>query len=478
MDIKVEQLEGDRAKVTVTIDANAITQSIKKQYKKVANQYTIPGFRKGKAPRPVIDSALGKDYVRATVTDSMVNDNFPLAIDESGIYPVGQPDFEEGDLQLVEDGKPYTFSFEINTKPTPTLTGYDPVEIEMPSEHATDEQIDAEVDALLEHYQEIVDAPANSKVKADKYVDLKVTATDDKGEDVRAITTEQIQYKVGSGVFPAAFDEQIIGMKKGETKQFTIDVPNDATAKTSVLLGKSATVTFDVEVLVVKKETVPELTDAWVQEKIGVNTIDELRKELAEEIESTLGSALPRLKESRVLAKLADRLDVEIPEGLVEEAETNLLQDFFNQLQRGGLTLDMYLQQQGITSGQFTDDVKQQAKDMVKQDLALDAYAANAGIEATEEDIREEFVAAGAEDPDALMDEWRKNGQMYMIRQGVVRQKAAKELVDNAVVTEEKPAEDEKKGKHSKAEEAAEAPEAVEEAAEVVEEAAEATDAE
>ena len=471
MDIKVEQLEGDRAKVTVTIDENAITQSIKKQYKKVANQYTIPGFRKGKAPRPVIDSALGKDYVRATVTDSMVNENYPLAIDESGIYPVGQPEFGEEEMQLVEDGKPYTFVFEVATKPTPTLSGYDPVEIEMPAEHATDEQIDAEVDALLEHYQEIVDAPANSKVKADKYVDLKVSATDDNGDDVPSITTEQIQYKVGSGVFPAAFDEQIIGMKKGETKQFTIDVPNEAAAKTAVLMGKSAHVNFDVEVLVVKKEKVPELTDEWVQEKIGVNTIDELRKEVAEEIEATLGSALPRMKESRVLGKLAERLDVEIPEGLVEEAETNLLQDFFNQLQRGGLTLDMYLQQQGITSGQFTDDVKQQAQDMVKQDLALDAYAAHAEIEVTEDDIREEFVAAGAEDPDALMAEWRKNGQMYLIRQGILRQKAAKDLVDNAVVTEEKPEEDTKVGKHSKAadEDQAEAAEATEEATEAVE---------
>ena len=482
MDINVEKLEGDRVKVTVTIDEKTITQNIKKQYKKVANQYTIPGFRKGKAPRPVIDSALGKDYVRATVTDSMVNDNYPLALDETGIYPVGQPDFNEEDMQLVEDGKPYTFEFEIATKPTPTLSSYDPVEIEMPAEHATEEQIDAEIDALLDHYQEIVDAAANAKVKADKYVDLKIAATDDAGNDVPSITTEGMQYRVGSGVLPAAFDEQIIGMKKGETKQFTIDVPNEAAAKTAVLMGKSATVNFDVEVLVVKKETVPELTDAWVQEKIGLNTIEELRNELAEEIESTLGNTLPRLKESRVLGKLAERLDIEIPEGLVEEAETTLLQDFFNQLQRGGMTLDAYLQQQGITSGQFTDDVKQQAKDMVKQDLALDAYAANAGIEATEDDIREEFVAAGAEDPDALMAEWRKNGQMHMIRQGIVRQKAAQELMDNAVVSEEQPEEEAKKGKHSKgadeAEEAAEEPAEAAEPETVADEAPEATEAE
>ena len=217
---------------------------------------------------------------------------------------------------------------------------------------------------------------------------------------------------------------------------------------TTGLMGKTSQINFDIEVIAVKKEKVPALTDEWVKEKIGLDTVEDLRGEVADEIEQTLGSALPRMKETRVLDKLSERLEGEVPEDLVEEAETTLLQDFFGQLQRGGMTLDMYLQQQGITSGQFTDDVKQQAQDMAKQDLALDAYAAHAGFEATEDDIRKEFEAAGASDPESLMDEWRKNGQMFMIRQGILRQKAAKELVDNAVVTEEKP-EAKKAGKHA-----------------------------
>ncbi|MBQ9042910.1 MAG: trigger factor [Eggerthellaceae bacterium] len=453
METKVELLEGDRAKISVTVDADVVTDRIKKQYKQAANQYNIPGFRKGKAPRPVIDSALGKDYIRAVVTDNIVNENYPMAIDESGIFPVGQADFGEEELGLVEDGKPYTFVFEIGTKPKFELSSYDPVEIEMPADHATDEQVDAEIDALLEHYQDIVDAPANTKVKADKYVDLKIAATDDNGEDIAAISNESMQYKVGSGLLPSTFDDEIIGLKKGETKQFSIDTPTTPTALTTAVMGKTAQINFDVEVLAVKKEKVPALTDEWVQEKIGLNTVEELRNEVSEEIESTLSSALPRMKESRVLEKLAERLEGEVPEGLVEDNETTLLQDFFNQLQRGGMTLDMYLQQQGITSGQFRDDVKQQATDMTKQDLALDAYAAHAKLEATDEDVRAEFEQAGASDPEALMAEWRKNGQMYLVRQGILRQKAAKELVDNAIVTEEKP-EEKKAGKHSKEEEA------------------------
>ena len=452
METKVELLEGNRAKVTVTIDEKTVTDRIKKKYKEVARQYTIPGFRKGKAPRPVIDSALGKDYVRAVVTDDVVNESYPFVIDEVGIYPIGKPDFAEENMDLVEDGKVYTFVFEVDTKPTPELSNYDPVEIEMPSEHATDEQIDAEIDALLEHYKEYVNAPANTKVKADKHVDLKITATDDNGENIDSITTESMQYGVGSGLFPASFDEQIIGMKKGETKQFTIAVPSEPTAMTAPLMGKTSEINFDVEVLAVKKEKVPELTDEWVKEKIGVDTVEDLRKEVAEEIESSLGNQLPRMKENRVLIKLTERYEGDVPEALVEENETTLLQDFFNQLQRAGVTLDMYLQQQGITSGQFTDDIKQQAADMAKQDLALDAWAAHAGIEATDKDLLDEFAKAGATDPESMMEEWRKNGQMHLLRQGILRQKAALALVEAAVVTEEKP-EDKKAGKHSKDEE-------------------------
>ena len=451
METKLEVLEGNRAKVTVTIDEKTIAERIKKQYKQVANQYTIPGFRRGKAPRPVIDNALGKDYVRAVVTDDLVNESYPEAIEDTGIFPVGQPDFDEENMEFVVDGQPYTFDFEVDTKPTLELSSYDPVEIELPPEKVTDKQIDDEIDAMLEHYMDIVPAPANTKVKEDKYVNLKITATDDNGDDIPSITTDEMQYGLDSSLFPPAFDEQILGLKKGDTKQFSIDMPSEAYAMTATLAGKTAQINFDIEVLGVLKKKAPELTDEWVQNKIGVETVQELRDELSDEINSQREAMMPRLKESRVLTALQERLEGEVPEGVLEEAEATLLQDFFNQLQRQGITLDVYLQQQGITSDQFRDDVKQQAADMAKQDMALDSYAAHEGFEATDEDIRKEFEIAGVADPDAMMAEWRQKGQMYLVRQGILRQKAAEALVESAVVTEEAPQEDEKKsGKHAK----------------------------
>ena len=468
METKVEVLEGDRAKVTVTVDEKTIAARIKKQYKQVANQYTIPGFRRGKAPRPVIDSALGKDYVRAVVTDEIVNELYPLAIDETGLFPVGQPDFDEENMDLVKDGEAFVFDFEVDTKPIMELSSYDPVDIEMPPEKATEEQIDDEIDALLEHYMDIVDAPANTKVKEDKFVDMKITATDDNGDEIESITNESTQYGIGSGLYPPTFDEQLIGMKKGDTKQFTIDMPKESYAMTALLAGKTAQINFDVEILGVLKKKMPELTDEWVQNKIGVETVQELRDELRDEIDAQKESLLPRLKESRALTVLQERLQGEVPEGVLEEAESTLLQDFFNQLQRQGITLDAYMQQQGITSDQFRADVKAQAEDVAKQDLALDSYAAHEGFEVTDDDIRAEFEKSGVADVEGMMEEWRTSGRMYLVRQGILRQKAAQDIVDKANVTEETPEKvEEKTGKHEAKEESAE------EAAETAEESEE-----
>ncbi len=434
METSVEILEGDRAKITVTIDADTVKARVKKQYRDFANRYTFPGFRKGKAPRPVIDNALGKEAVVATVTDDLVNETCPLAIDESGLYPIGQPTFDD-DMDLAKDGQEFTYVFEIGTKPTAKLTSFEPVSIELPSEEVTDDEIDDEIDHLRGHYAEAVDAADDAEVTYASQVDLAIRATGDDGEELEALTKESTIYSFGSNYYPDTFEEQIIGMKKGESKQFTIDMPLEPTIMTSLVMGKTSKIAFDVTVNVVKDRKMPELTDEWVSEKIGMETVDELRAEIREELEGQKSTYLPRLKESRVLRALGERLEDEVPESMVDEASSSLMQDFFNQLQRQGMTLDAYLKQQDITSAQFREDIKQQATDMAAQDMALDAWAAEKGLEVTEEDIREEFVKSGAEDPDALMAEWRKNGQMYLIRQGILRSKAAEDAVAAAVVT-------------------------------------------
>ena len=436
MEASAEVLEGDRAKVTVTIDADTVTARIKKQYRDFAGQYRIPGFRKGKAPRQVIDNYLGKQAVVATVTDAIVNETCMQAVDQTGLYPLGQPDFE-GDLGLVEEGKAYTYAFEVGVKPTPALSNYDNVEITMPSAEVTDDEINAEIEAMLYHYQEVTDAADDAVIADDNYANLKIAATDDEGKDIESISTDDRQYGVASGLFPATFDDELKGMKKGDKKQFAIDVPEEPTVMTASLVGKTKKINFDVEVLQVKVRNMPELTDEFAKEKLGMDSAAEVREELSNLLANQKNAYIPRLKEERALAALAERLEGEVPAALAEQQEGALLQNFFGQLQQQGITFDVYLQSQGLSSQQFRDDVKKQAEDLTKQDLALDAWAAHAGMTATDEDIKAEFEKSGAEDPEALQKEWAENGQLFLVRQGILRQKAAADVTDNAVVTEE-----------------------------------------
>ena len=436
---RVEALEGNRVKVFVTIDAKQVDARIKKAYRDAANKYNFPGFRKGKAPRPIIDNALGKEYIPATVSDDLVNDTYPRAIDEQGIYPVGNPDFNEENMNLAASGKDFEYCFEVELKPEFELDSYDPIEIELPAEGATDEEVDQQVEQLREHYYELVDASAATKVKPENWVEISIEATDDAGEDIPSISTESRLWGMEYTLLPQAFNDELLGMKKGQTKEFDIDMPEEPTAMTTSLVGKTEKIHFKVEVKVVKKQVLPEVTDEWAKEKIGFDTVEDMRKGIADSIKSQKDQMIPRMKEISCLGELAGRLQGEAPEGMCEQAETQLLQDFFTQLQRQGLTFDAYLANQGISTDQFKEDVKRQAADTVKQDLALDAWARHYDLKVTDEEISAEFANSGAKDPKALEKEWRDQGRIHVLREGMLRSAAAKDVMDKAKVSEMKP---------------------------------------
>ncbi len=431
---QVEALEGDKVKAVVTVDEKAVDAKISQTYKDFARKYNFPGFRKGKAPRPVIDNALGAEAVLAVVTDELVNSAYPQVVEDERLFPVGQPQLED-DGALVEPGKPFTFTFEVDVRPTYELSSYEPVEVELPIAGATEEEVDAQIEALQQHYATFEDASAATKMKAENQADLAMEATDEKGAPIEFICTESRLCEPGTPLFSKAFDDEILGMKKGDTKTFTLDVPEDDTA---VYLAGNAgqKVTFTVTMNSVKKKVVPAADDAWAKDTMGFEDMADLRKNVAESVSAQKDDLIPRMKENLVAAGLVDRLDAEVPAAMAEDEEAHLLQDFFGQLQRQGVSFDNYLMQQGISADQFKEDVKLQAADNIKQQLALDAWARHEGIEATDADVSEEFAKAGLDDPAKVEKEWRDQGRLYLIREGILRAKALDDAMAKAKVTE------------------------------------------
>ena len=450
MKTKVEVLESGATKLTVTIEAAEIDARIKKTYKDFGAKYRFPGFRPGHVPRPVIDSNLGKDAVRSTVTDELLNESFPLAVDENDLNMISQPKF--GDVEgLVEEGKDFTFSAEFEVKPALELSDYSPVHIEVPFKTASEAEIDEQIEALGNYYYDYKNAPANTKVKQENSVEITLVVKDDKGEVMESLGAEDRLYEMGQGLFPAAFDEALLGMKKGETKSITLNVAENPCMMTSILKDKTEEVTFEIEVKAVKKKVAPEVTDEWVKETLGFADVAELRVRMGESIEQQKGDIIPRIMENNALFALQERLIGEVPAVMAEEAERDLLQNFFTQLQSQGATLDAYLKAQDITADKFKEDVKLQAVDTVKQNLALDAWARHAGIEVSDEEIVEEFKNSGAQDPDALYAEWKAQGRLHIVREGIMRGKALEALLAEADVEEvETPAAEENEEKPAK----------------------------
>jgi trigger factor len=434
VNIKVEALENNQVKLSFEVDAKDVDARIKRTYRNVAKRYSFPGFRPGKAPRPVIDNIMGLDAVRTTVTEDLVNEVYPQALEENNLVPLQRPDYQY-EQELVEDHKPFNFTATIQLKPELELSSYEPVEVEVPSTDATAEEIDAQIEELRNYYHDFKDANANTKVKPGEFVELSMSAKNEKGEEVGAFDADHRLYELGQGVYPEAFDAELIGLKKGGEKSFDLDLTDMHSAVTDALEEKG-TVHFEVTIDAIKKKIVPEVTEEWAKETFGFEGLEDMRSKIADSIKTQKTSSMGARKENECLLALGNRIEGDLPEAMLERQETENLQNFYGQLSRMGLTFDKYLSAMDMTPDQFKEDNKKQAADMVRQDLALDAWARHYEITATEEEVHNEFAQADLDDPEAIMAEWRKEGRLPMIRESIVRTNAVRDVVAKAKVTE------------------------------------------
>ena len=434
MKTNVEALEGDRIRLTITVEKEEIDRRISNTYRDFARKYKFPGFRPGKAPRPVIDSVLGREAILATVTDEATNENFPLALDIEDLIPIDDPDFDNA-TELVKEHEDFVFSATMTLPPTFELSSYEPVEIKLPSDEPTEEEIAERLEVFREYYYELEDAAEGEAIGERGCAELSLDVKDDKGEPVNVLCTDHRLYELGMGLYPEELDKALVEMKTGDEK--TLDISLDSTMGsllTRALDGNPESLTIGVTVHQVKKKVLPEIDEEFAKEKAGFESLDDLRRNIKDNIVRERKELEPRMKENACLYKLAERLDGEAPEQMCADERRTLLSGFFQQLTQQGITFDAYLNQRGLTNEQFQDDIKRQARDVVLQNLALDAYARHFDIPVTQEQIDHEFEQSGAEDVEALKADWIANGRIRMLRQSLRRANAADKLMEEATV--------------------------------------------
>ena len=426
LDTKVKKLEDNKTELTVTIPAEEVTKGVAAAYKKAA-KVRIPGFRLGKAPRHVLENYYGgKDYFLSEATEELINTWFPLALEAENLIPLKKAEFSL-DILVVE-GESYTFSAELIVKPDMELSSYEPVQVELPSDKVTEEEIERQIESLREYYISYDDVDGRVAQDGDTVIlDLKSTLN---GEIVEGLSTSGLPYEIGSKTMPEQFDENIKGMEVGEEKEFDFSFDEDPLE----VMGEGDKMHVKAKLVSVRTKVLPEVTDAWVKATLDYEGVEDLRDKITVSIQSQKSQQLPELKEIVCQHELVSRLIGEPPSEMVRNAEQGIYRDFFNMLQKRNMSFDQYLINNDITPEEFQKDTKAQAFEGAAAGLALDALARHLELTVAEEEVIAEFEFSGAEDTQKLLAEWKESGRLPEIREGLLRMKAAQHLVSTAEV--------------------------------------------
>ncbi|MDY2723750.1 MAG: trigger factor [Coriobacteriales bacterium] len=420
--------EDGKTQVAIELTEQEVKKHIDSFFKDLAKN-RIPGFRPGKAPRKVLERNFGgHEAIYAEITSDMVNEVLPLALDSKDVIFIDDPKLVDEKIESVEDGKPYTFEVYGEVAPKLTLTSVEPVEIEMPPATATDEEIEAQLESLRDYYYEFEEV--DRAAEEGDYVMMSIDAKAD-GVAVDALNSPSRLVELGSDALPKELTDQVLGMKKDETKEFDFEVAEDDEQLADF---KGKTIHAEVTVSKVQTKELPTLDEEFAK-RIGFDTLEQTREEIANQINTQRERQLPELKERRCVEALAKRIEGEIPESYINYSRDEVLREFFNNLQSAGITFDQFLAQRGISADEFRADLDDEAKENAEQSLALDALFEARGMELTDADIDEQFQVV--DDPAAARKSWEESGRMSLLREGIRRSKAAQWLIDNAIVTEE-----------------------------------------
>lgn len=416
--------EDQKTQVDIELTADEVKVHIDAFFKQ-AGKIRIPGFRPGRAPRKVIEQNYGgHDAVYAEITSDMINEIVPRAIDSKDIIFINEAKLD--DFDPVEDGKPFHCSLSGKVKPEMELLSFDPVEVTLPPEEVTEKDIENQLNALAQYYYDFESVEGRPAERGDyAVVDLECTAN---GEAVQGLNGKERLVQLGESALPTDLDAEIVGMNIGETKEFDCSIEGE---ESFAYVGADV-IQVKVTLTDIREQKAPEFNDDFAK-KIGADDMDALREMIRGALADQKSAQYADMKDRVCQNELAKRLYGDVPVAYVTFTRTEIQRDYFNNLQRQGVTLDAVLEQQGITREEFDADVEKEAAEVAAQSLALDALARHLELAVTEEDIEHEF--SFVENPEEVRKSWEDAGRMSEIREGILRRKATEWLVENAVVT-------------------------------------------
>ncbi len=377
MNVKKETTAPNKLKLTIELSAQEFEPSLQLAYKNAAKRVNIPGFRKGKAPRKIIENYYGESIFY----EDAFNDAFPKAydkaIEQEGLFPVEQPDI---DVVSIGGGEPTVFTAEFFVKPQVTLGEYKSIEVAAPSYPITDEQIDAEINRERERTARWVEVERECKTGDRATIDYLGTVD---GVAFDGGTAENFALELGSGTFIPGFEEQVEGMKIGEEKDVSVTFPQDYRAEN--LAGKDAV--FAVKLHGVQEKELPELDDEFAKDVSEFDTLDEYRASIKSRLEESAKQREESEFTNAIVDAACEKAEVDIPQPMIEREIDTMLRDMQMRFSYQGISLDDFLMYTGQTMEQLRDQYKEQAERRVRGELVLEAIRLAEGIEAGQDDV-------------------------------------------------------------------------------------------
>ena len=428
----LEPVEPTKVRINVVVEPDELRPAIDRTARRLSREVRVPGFRKGKVPRQVIEARIGREALLAeAIEQEAVPEFYAKAIEELGVQPLSRAQVEPPDYT---DGEPLSFSATFEVKPELDLPSYRGVEVERPALEVTDEHVDAQLERLRERFAqlEVIGRP----LAKDDFAQIDLRATHHTDE-IPELTRTDFLYEVGSGTVVPKLDEELEGKRKGDILKFNATLPEEAGEE---LGGRE--VTFQVLVKEAKAKVLPKLDDDFAQEASEFDTLDELTADLRQRLEEAAAQQLASELETRVLQAYLDQVEVPLPESLVHDELHYRANRFAQQLTYMGANLEQYLQAVGQTSDDIEADLRAQSERAVKAQLVLEAIARAEGFEASEEEVEAE-LARQAQRVNRTPEEVRKalaDGRAGVISGDILRSKALAFLVEHA--TQHDPAPD------------------------------------
>ena len=383
MSVQVEKLEKNMAKLTVEVSAEDFKAAIKKAFNKNKNRFSIPGFRKGKAPQAMIEKMYGEGVFYEDAADEAINASYAEAMKESGLDIVSRP---EVTIEKIGKDEPFVYSALVAVKPEVTLGQYKGVEVEKADASVSAEDVEAELKKVQEQNARLLTVEDRGVEDGDQTVIDFEGFVDGKGfEGGKA---EDYPLTIGSHSFIDTFEEQLIGKKIGEECEVNVTFPTEYHA--ADLAGKPAT--FKVTVKEIKVKELPELNDEFASEVSEFDTLDEYKKDVEKKLAEKKEIEANSRNEDTVVAKVVENASMEIPDKMIDAQAENMVQDMARRMQSQGLSLDMYLKYTGMTVEQMKEQARPDAEKRIRTRLVLEAVAQAENIQISDEKVDEEVA--------------------------------------------------------------------------------------